>query len=103
MRVDLKLAALPLLTQAAALAESGLLTGASTRNWMAYGHEVTLPEDLPLWQRNLLTDPQTSGGLLVAVAPEAADRVLQTIRDAGYPLAAIIGEVREGEAGITVA
>ncbi|AGT10315.1 selenide, water dikinase SelD [Paracoccus aminophilus] len=102
LRVTLNLADLPLLTQASALAESGLLTGASTRNWMAYGEEVALPEGLPLWQRNLLTDPQTSGGLLVAVAPEAADRVLALIRAAGYPLAAIIGEVGAGTPGITV-
>ncbi len=103
LHLDLSLAALPLLDQASALAESGLLTGASTRNWMAYGHEVSLPEGFPLWQRNLLTDPQTSGGLLVSVAPEAADATLTMIRKAGYPLAAIIGEVRKGAAGITVA
>ena len=57
---------LPLLSQAATLAQAGFATGASTRNWAAYGDEVTLPEGLPLWQRALLTDPQTSGGLLLA-------------------------------------
>lgn len=103
LHLDLKLADLPLLAQASALAESGLLTGASTRNWAAYGHDVTLPADLPLWQRNLLTDPQTSGGLLVSVAADAAAQTLSMIRQAGYPLAAIIGEAREGTAGITVA
>lgn len=102
LRINLDLAALPLLTQAAALAEQGLLTGASTRNWAAYGDEVTLPEGLPDWKRVLLTDPQTSGGLLVAVAPDKADEVLAQIRAAGYPLAAIIGEVAEGAPGITV-
>ncbi|MDN3712614.1 selenide, water dikinase SelD [Paracoccus cavernae] len=102
LHLDLNLFDLPLLTRASELAESGLLTGASTRNWAAYGHDVTLPEGLPLWQRNLLTDPQTSGGLLVSVAADAAETTLAMIREAGYPLAAIIGEVREGAAGITV-
>ena len=74
----------------------------STRNWAAYGDEVTLPEGLPLWQRALLTDPQTSGGLLVACAPGAAEDVLANIRAAGFPLAAIIGTTVPGPAGIVV-
>ena len=102
LTLRLRLADLPLLSRAAELAEAGFLTGASTRNWAAYGAEVTLPDGLPLWQRNLLTDPQTSGGLLVACAPEAADDVLDQIRAAGFPLAAIIGTAEQGPAGIVV-
>ena len=94
-------AALPLLTRAEELAQAGYVTGASTRNWAAYGAEVTLPEGCPDWQRALLTDPQTSGGLLVAVGPEAAKGWVQRLRDAGYPLAAIVGRVEEGR-GIAV-
>jgi len=94
-------AALPLLMRAEELAQAGYVTGASTRNWAAYGAEVTLPEGCPDWQRALLTDPQTSGGLLVAIAPEAADAWVGRLRDAGYPLAAIVGRVEEGR-GITV-
>ena len=101
-RVVIDRAALPLLTRAAELAQAGFVTGASTRNWAAYGAEVTLPDGTPDWQRHLLTDPQTSGGLLVAVSPEAADAVLALIRDAGLPLAAIIGRAEEGPAGIVV-
>lgn len=101
-RVVLDRAALPLLTRAAELAEAGFVTGASLRNWAAYGAEVTLPEGLADWERHLLTDPQTSGGLLVAVAPDAAEATLSKIRAAGYPLAAIVGRVEDGD-GITVA
>ena len=82
-RVVIERAALPLLTRAEELAQAGHVTGASTRNWAAYGGEVTLPEGCPDWQRALLTDPQTSGGLLVAVAPEAAEAWVQRLRDAG--------------------
>ncbi|WP_112873065.1 selenide, water dikinase SelD [Paracoccus endophyticus] len=100
-RLVLDAAALPLLSQAAALAQAGFMTGASGRNWAACGDHVTLPEDCPDWQRALLTDPQTSGGLLVAVAPDAADSTVARIRAAGYPLAAVVGRVEEGE-GIEV-
>ncbi|WP_374634139.1 selenide, water dikinase SelD [Paracoccus sp. (in: a-proteobacteria)] len=102
LRLRLRLADLPLLSRAAELAEAGFLTGASTRNWAAYGAEVALPDGLPQWQRNLLTDPQTSGGLLVACAPDAAAEVLEQIRTAGFPLAAIIGRAEQGPAGIVV-
>ncbi|MTH65320.1 selenide, water dikinase SelD [Paracoccus shanxieyensis] len=97
----LRLADLPLLGQAAELARAGFFTGASTRNWAAYGHEVRVQGDMPDWQRALLTDPQTSGGLLIACAPDAADEVLGQIRAAGFPLAAIIGQAEDG-AGIAV-
>lgn len=94
---------LPWLTHAKAFAQAGHITGASGRNWAAYGDEVTLPEGCPDWQRALLSDPQTSGGLLVAVAPEAADGVLARVQAAGYGRAAIIGTVEDGPAGISVA
>lgn len=92
----------PLLSKAEALAQGGYITGASHRNWASYGAEVILPENFPDWRRLLLADPQTSGGLLVAVAPDRADSVLGTIREAGYPGAAIIGTAGEGEPAIAV-
>ena len=95
--------ALPLLDEAGALARAGYVTGASHRNWASYGEAVRLSDDLPDWRRHLLTDPQTSGGLLVACAPEAATRVLQQIRAAGYDKAAIIGRACAGEPSITAA
>jgi selenide,water dikinase len=63
---------------------------------------VTLPPDLPDWQRHLLTDPQTSGGLLVACAPERADGITRSIRDAGYPAARVIGRAEHGASGLRV-
>ncbi|HMM10138.1 MAG TPA: selenide, water dikinase SelD [Paracoccus solventivorans] len=101
VRVVIERAALPLLARAEELAQAGHITGASTRNWAAYGAEVTLPEACPDWTRALLCDPQTSGGLLVAVAPEAAEGWLRRLHDAGYPLSAIVGRVEEGQ-GIAV-
>jgi selenide,water dikinase len=87
---------LPLLSEAAALAQQGLVTGASARNWASYGGDVMLPAGLPDWQHHLLTDPQTSGGLLVSCTPDHAEALVQTILAAGYPGARVIGRTQAG-------
>jgi selenide,water dikinase len=92
----------PLLTQAAELAEQGFVTGASHRNWASYGAEVRLPAGYAEWQRHLLTDPQTSGGLLIACAPERADAIARSIREAGCAAAQVIGDAKPGLAGVEV-
>jgi selenide, water dikinase len=93
---------LPLMRNAAALAQQGCVTGASHRNWASYGESVALPHDFPDWQRHLLTDPQTSGGLLVSCAPERADDLLRSISAEGYPFARIIGRFEAGEPAVRV-
>jgi selenide,water dikinase len=100
--VEIDAASAPLLPGVEALVREGVRTGASTRNWASYGEAVHLPADLPEWRRDLLTDPQTSGGLLVSVAADAADAVLGRIRAAGFEAATIVGQVVEG-AGVRVA
>ena len=84
------------------MACSGTRTGASGRNWGSYGEEVVLSTNIADWQRDLLTDPQTSGGLLVAVAPDGAEMVMACIRAAGFPQASIVGEMHRGTPRITV-
>ncbi|PJC19947.1 MAG: selenide, water dikinase SelD, partial [Comamonadaceae bacterium CG_4_9_14_0_8_um_filter_57_21] len=83
----------PFLSGVRALAEQGCITGASGRNWAAYGHEVCLPTDFSAVDQALLTDPQTSGGLLVSCAPAAVNRVLEVFARFGFDDAADIGEV----------
>ena len=92
----------PLLIEATKLAEEKLVTGASARNWASYGSEVKLGPAIGDVERALLTDPQTSGGLLVACAAEAADAVLATFRNEGFGSAAIIGETVAGPARVEV-
>ena len=84
------------------LVQQGFVTGASGRNWASYGESVTLPAGFPEWRRNLLTDPQTSGGLLIACEAGQAEDVLQTILGGGYLSARIIGRVSEGDPAIRV-
>jgi len=98
----IEMSRVPLLPGVAALAESGAVTGASRRNWASYGHEVALDAGISLVQQALLTDPQTSGGLLVACAPEAADAVLHVFRQEGFGHAAVIGAMHDGAPGVQV-
>jgi len=91
----LRLAQLPLIPSAQGFAAQGVVTGASGRNWASYGAQVQWPEAAPPWLRHMLTDPQTSGGLLVSCAPEALGGVLQAFREAGFAHAAAIGEMCE--------
>jgi selenide,water dikinase len=93
---------LPLLPRTAELAQKGFVTGASERNWTSYGHEVALPAGLPAWRRQILCDPQTSGGLLAACAAAEADRLLNSILAAGHASARIVGEMTPGPASLEV-
>lgn len=94
--------ALPVIQEAVAFARQGVATGASKRNWAGYGPAVTLEAGVADWQQVMLTDPQTSGGLLVACAPSAVDAVLATFHSQGFGEAAVIGAMADGEPGLSV-
>jgi selenide,water dikinase len=102
LRLRIEQARLPFFSQAEALAEAGYITGASQRNWNSYRDSIALPPDIPEWRRALLTDPQTSGGLLVACKAERAETIRTMIEAAGYPRARIIGAAMSGIPGIEV-
>lgn len=95
-------AALPLIAEAVALVRAGIATGASTRNWASYGDSVGLMAGAEEWQRKLVTDPQTSGGLLIACAPEAVDAVLAAVREVQGNDGAVIGRMENGPARLVV-
>ena len=102
LTLNIKSSEVPFLKQAEALAQEGFITGASHRNWASYGAGVTLPEGIPDWRRHLLTDPQTSGGLLIACAPERAAELVEKIVAAGYPSTRVIGQAEAGDAHVRV-
>jgi selenide,water dikinase len=93
----------PVLPGVAAMAADGLVTGASGRNWAGYGAEVQLDPALGKPVQDLLTDPQTSGGLLVSCDAGSVDKVLQVFRDGGFADAAVIGGFEAGEPVLRVA
>lgn len=100
--LQLDWACVPLLPGVAELAAAGCLTGASARNWAGYGADVQLAAQLPALAQSLLTDPQTSGGLLVACAPDSAAAVLEIFAREGFEQAAVIGQVQAGRPGLQV-
>lgn len=102
LRLTIDLNSIPILAQAEALAKRGFVTGASKRNWNSVCDGISLPGHLPEWRRHLLTDPQTSGGLLISCAASHADMLLHQIRVAGYQAAAIVGRTETGPSSVVV-
>ena len=102
LRARIQASTVPLLEGVRALATQGMVTGASGRNWAGYGAEVVLGEGLDAVDQALLTDPQTSGGLLVACAPEVVSAVMEVFRRDGFEEAAVIGELVNGEPAVEV-
>lgn len=98
---EVRFADLPVIEEALHWARQGTVTGATERNWSGYGSEVRLPGSASAWQRALITDPQTSGGLLVACAAEAEAEVLAEFRKHGFDAACRIGNMVAGQ-GVTV-
>jgi selenide,water dikinase len=99
--VRLRLDDVPLLDEAEGLVRAAYFTGASERNWSSYGDAVELPVGIEDWRRRLLTDPQTSGGLLVACDADAATAICSRIQERD-PRAAIIGSVQFGDPIVVV-
>jgi len=102
VRATVDFTALPLLGRALEFADAGHVTGASARNWASYGDAVQLAAGLGDNERALLTDPQTSGGLLVSCTPDTVTEVLSIFLQQGFSHVSVIGEVVEGEPGIEV-
>ncbi len=101
LAAEIEWSKVPVLSGAKHLVEAGFVTGASERNWASYGTQVTMPAGDTTIQRKMLTDPQTSGGLLVACTPDSADEVLALFKREGFAHAAVIGRLAAG-AGIQV-
>jgi len=96
-RVVIDWAKVPLLAGVRALAGQGFVTGASGRNWGGYGSDIALPAGFAAEDQALLTDPQTSGGLLVSCDPASVGAVIDVFRRHGFDAAAPIGMVAAGQ------
>jgi selenide, water dikinase len=97
--VQLDWPAVPLLAGVREMAARGFVTGASGRNWAGYGADVVLPTAFAAEDQALLSDPQTSGGLLVSCAPTALDEVLSVFKRHGFGQAAVVGRITASSGG----
>jgi selenide,water dikinase len=102
LAAQLDMATIPMLPGVEQLARDGYFTGASGRNWDAYGKDVRLSPAVTPAQQALLTDPQTSGGLLVSCDEASVGSVLALFAREGFAHAAVIGRMAEGVPGVTV-
>ena len=93
---------LPLLPAAVGFAKQGIGPGAIGRNLASFGTDVEFAEGVEDWQRCILADAQTSGGLLAAVAPECVDQVLELFRLNGFEAATVIGQLEAGVTSVNV-
>jgi len=99
---EVRFDALPVIAEALERVKQGVATGASDRNWAGYGAEVQLPAGSPEWMRKLISDPQTSGGLLVACAPQAEKAVLAEFAKRGFAEVRTIGQLSAGAPRLTI-
>jgi selenide,water dikinase len=102
VQLQINMQALPFLQQVETLAAQGFITGASARNWNGYQQDITLDSKISDVQKALLCDPQTSGGLLVACAPDTVDEVMTCFHAHGFSEATVIGEIQKGDARVHV-
>jgi selenide, water dikinase len=93
--VQINWSAVPLLSGVQGLAQQGFITGASGRNWAGYGEEVVLPEGFSPIDQAMLSDPQTSGGLLVSCAPDALEAVMSVFAQHGFEHATVVGSAAQ--------
>src|SRR5256886_80004 len=96
LAAEVQFDALPVIGEALDWVKQGVATGASERNWNGYGREVALPAGFPDWKRKLLSDPQTSGGLLVSCSKDSVDDVLKEFARGGFEEARVIGKITSG-------
>lgn len=93
---------LPVIPEAAEHLRAGIATGASARNWASYGASAEMAPGLADWHRKLVTDPQTSGGLLIACDPGAVTRVQDVVEAAQGSPGTVIGRLEAGAAVVRI-
>ncbi|WP_392561040.1 selenide, water dikinase SelD [Orbus sturtevantii] len=97
LQATINFAQLPILEPAINIAKQGIATGASNRNWQSYGKSIIQVNAAEIWQRNLLTDPQTSGGLLIACDGAALSAVNDVIKSLQGHEGYVIGRMSKSE------
>ncbi len=98
--IEINIAALPFFPEAGEFARKGLCPGGLQRNREFYSPCVRITDEIPAHIQDILFDPQTSGGLLISLAPKKAESLLARLQQAGVEDAAIVGEVVKEPSGV---
>jgi selenide,water dikinase len=91
--INVNSGSIPIFTEVEEFAKAGLCPGGLYRNRDFYGKMVEFSNEVPDYTQDILFDAQTSGGLLIVLAPEAAELLMSKLQKAGVQDAAIIGEI----------
>lgn len=95
----INVSSVPFFPEVQELVETGMAPAGLYRNRDFRMHMIEADPNVPYWMLDILFDPQTSGGLLIALVPEKADALLQRLCDAGVDDAAIVGEIVDHPVG----
>ena len=93
LRMEIDTTAVPVIEETWALVEEGLVPSGAYRNMHSYGDSLFFADDWNIDHQLVFTDPQTNGGLLIAVAPEKAGMCLDKLKEFGFAETAIIGRI----------
>jgi selenide,water dikinase len=93
VRLEVNLDDVPLMRESLAMYEKGMRTGMNSPNRQMVEKHMLFKKDLPPWHQEIVYDPQTSGGLLVAVPRGESEKLLEALRSGGVKWAEIIGNV----------
>lgn len=105
VRLRLKMADLPLFDEAIAMYDKGMSTGVNSHNEKLIGASVEYEKEFSASQKQMILDPQTSGGLLAALPADQAAELVKELAQIPTPAAVIIGEVISsgGKPGLIIA
>lgn len=101
--INIDIASIPFFPEAGEFAKRGLCPAGLHRNREFYSPYTKIASEVPTHMQDILFDPQTSGGLLICLAPRKAELLLGKLREAGVGEAAIIGEVVSEPSGVVIA
>jgi len=98
--ININIAAIPFFPEAGEFAKQGLCPAGLHRNREFYSPCVRIDSEIPIHMQDILFDPQTSGGLIISLAPKKAELLLKRLQQAGIEDAAIVGEVVSKPSGV---
>jgi selenide,water dikinase len=100
VRLRIHAGRLPILPGVEAAIAAGCLTRGDASNRLYAGARATIAPSVPKVREHAVFDPQSSGGLLIAVAPDEADALVRELREGGDVPAVVVGEIVPGDAGL---